>query len=302
MLLLEGHTAAVTALTFSPDGQFLASGTKNGEVLLWDEELERRELWIAPEEDALAINGIEFSPDGQTVIVAGGMGVVGRKGFADDVFELFPPKHRISVTAVRFLTPTLLAVGFGDRAKPEAGSFELWDVSAERRKEPYFTAPHGVRAVAAHPGHKRVAWAEWGGLLVSNRGPHLFVWEITRPEPVRFNLTHNCLGLAFHPDGEQLAAAVDYTVRVFDLPKRQERFILKGHTGRVSGVAYSPDGRTLASGSWDGTVRLWDVATGVEKAVFQWPIGRVFALAYSPDGLRLAAGGDTGAIMLWDVG
>lgn len=300
MLLLEGHTAAVYALAFSPDGEYLASGTKGGDVWLWDEGLERRELWIAPEEDARAINSIDFSPDGQTVIVAGGMGVVGRKGFADDAFELFPPKYRLGATVARFLTPALLAVGFGDRAKPEAGSFELWDLSAERRREPYFTAPHGVRAVAVHPGYKRVAWAEWGGRTGS--GPRLSVWEITRPEPVRFNLTHNCLGLAFHPDGEQLAAAADRTVRVFDTTKRQERFVLKGHTGLVTGVAYSPDGRTLASGSWDGTVRLWDVAAGAAKATFQWPIGRVFAVAYSPDGLRLAAGGDTGNIMLWDVG
>ena len=69
----------------------------------------------------------------------------------------------------------------------------------------------------------------------------------------------------------------------------------------VYALAFSPDGSTLASGSWDQTVRLWDVATGRERASFKWPIGRVTALAYAPDGLRLAAGGDLGAVVVWDV-
>jgi WD40 repeat protein len=294
MLLLEGHTAAVTALAFSPGGQSLASGTKNGEVWLWDEELERRDLW----DRKSPVNSLDFHASGESIVMANDSGIIGRRVIPNG--ELREDVQFCGVIAARFLSPTLVAVGYGDRAKPQGGAFELWDVAADEWKEPRFSSPHGVRAVAVHPGQKRVAWAEWGGWTGS--GPRLSVWEITRPEPVRFNLSHNCLGLAFHPDGEQLAAALDYTVRVFDTAKRQERLVLKGHTGRVSGVAYSPDGRTLASGSWDGTVRLWDVATGAEKATFQWPIGRVFALAYSPDGLRLAAGGDTGNIMLWDVG
>ncbi|HET6572890.1 MAG TPA: hypothetical protein VFG68_04755 [Fimbriiglobus sp.] len=203
-----------------------------------------------------------------------------------------------SVTAARYLRKSLLVVGFGERAKPNPGELELWDTAADKCRKPRFDSPHGVRAVAVHPYNQRVAWSEWGG---SQSGPRITVWDIVSPDQTRFHLSHNCPSLAFHPDGDRLAAAIGWGVRVFDLTRKQERLALKGHKGTVSGVAYSPDGRTLATGSWDGTVRLWDPETGVERACYQWPTGKVFALAYSPDGLRLTAAGEKGTIAMWDV-
>ena len=66
-------------------------------------------------------------------------------------------------------------------------------------------------------------------------------------------------------------------------------------------VAVSPDGETVATGSWDETVKLWDIRSGQERATFKWPIGRVYSLVFAPDGLRLAAGGDRGSVVVWDV-
>ncbi|MFH8348191.1 hypothetical protein [Streptomyces sp. NPDC018045] len=74
-----------------------------------------------------------------------------------------------------------------------------------------------------------------------------------------------------------------------------------GHTGVVNAVAFSPDGRTLATGSVDRTVKLWDTATDRMLATLIGHVGSVYALAFSPDGRVLATAGDDGTVRLWDV-
>jgi WD40 repeat protein len=81
---------------------------------------------------------------------------------------------------------------------------------------------------------------------------------------------------------------------------REPTATLTGHTGRVTSVAVSPDGQTLASGSSDQTVKLWDVATGKERATLRGHTKEVYALAFAPDGRTLASGGADGAVKLWD--
>src|SRR5262249_47884816 len=70
---------------------------------------------------------------------------------------------------------------------------------------------------------------------------------------------------------------------------------------RLRSVAFSPDGRTLASGSADNTIKLWDVTTRQELATLDGHTGLVYAVAFSPDGHTLASGGADYAIKLWDV-
>jgi WD40 repeat protein len=74
---------------------------------------------------------------------------------------------------------------------------------------------------------------------------------------------------------------------------------LTGHTDEIESVAFSPDGRLLASGSWDLTVKLWEVTGGNELITLTGHSGWVKSVAFSPDGATLASGTET--VRLWGV-
>jgi WD40 repeat protein len=76
---------------------------------------------------------------------------------------------------------------------------------------------------------------------------------------------------------------------------------LEGHTGSVFALAFSPDGKTLASGSKDTTVKLWDLTTGKNIATLQGHTDYVRSVAFSPDGKTLASASHDRTIKLWDL-
>src|SRR5690606_30277250 len=141
-----------------------------------------------------------FLPDGGVVIGhAHGWHVHHRDA---GTWEMYTPPTAAPTTALAVVDATTLAVGTGDRLKPTAGTFELWDLTREKRIEPFFREPNGVRAVAACPARKLVAWAT-GHKKVTVR-------DVRKPDQVHFPQTHSSPAVALSADGTLLAAAVDW--------------------------------------------------------------------------------------------
>ncbi|MBN1200366.1 MAG: PD40 domain-containing protein [Anaerolineae bacterium] len=114
--------------------------------------------------------------------------------------------------------------------------------------------------------------------------------------------------IAFSPDGRMLAYGTQgdndsigkANVGIWDLEKNEELHILTGHTWSIASLAFSSDGRTLASSGTDGTIYLWDVQTGKDIEILE-DTQPAIALALNHDGSVLVSGGQDHTVKLWDI-
>ncbi|MDI1433284.1 WD40 repeat domain-containing protein [Polyangium sorediatum] len=141
------------------------------------------------------------------------------------------------------------------------------------------------------------------GKLLGAAGNRMRVWNAQTGATVREEkLKDSPWDFALSPDGSWAAVGVEGAILLFSLtttnaPARP----LLGHTGPVEALAFSPDGKRLASGSRDKSVRIWDVAAGTEKFRLPGHSNTVTAVAFSPDGNLLASGSADKSARIWDA-
>ena len=90
-------------------------------------------------------------------------------------------------------------------------------------------------------------------------------------------------------------------IKIWDVQSHQLLHTMQGHKDCIYSVAWSPDGKLIASGSYDRLVKLWDAATGKEWKNLQDHIDAVFAVAFSPDGKHLASASQDRTVKIWEV-
>ena len=94
---------------------------------------------------------------------------------------------------------------------------------------------------------------------------------------------------------------LDPTIRLWDVVTGEQKLTLTAYESGAGSIAFSPDGRTLASGGWARTIDLWDVATGKRRHTITGPPSRINSIAFSPDGGTLASGSEDGTVLLWEL-
>ena len=328
--ILHGHTDAIDSIAFSPIGTMLASASADKTIRLWNVTSQDHYPLGRP----LRADGPQFSvafdPNRQ-ILASGSFNEIILWNIVRHTKQETIGYHSGAVTSVAFSPRgNILAAGGAD------GTVLLWNLVTHRRRLLVVPSGKPVRSVAFNPTGDALAATSDSAVALFNVatgaplgrplsgttgvvyslafGPHgetiaaggssgtIDVWDLARPSqpPLALQGLQIVYGIAFSPDGRSLAAGGRRATAVWDLAgHRRLAELLTGHQGGVASVAFSRDGRILASAGADRTISLWENRVG---APFGSPLVRrksgATLVAISPDGRAIASAGPDGQIYI----
>jgi len=277
---LRGHHTKISALTFSPDGAWLLSGDKAGEVKRWTVEATAAEnaipenAAVSPSSDGAALcwnvsaQQVRFLPRGGEARTfdadpRGKERHVFHSGVMFQASGAAGEKNPLSIYSVDAPPAEWIVPGKLTACSPDGN----WVT--------YTDATTGATMLADHR-NQRPSVALAGGWLVS--------------------------ASAFSGDSRRCVVGDQHgRGRVFDTATGAEVCTVIAHRGIVRGKALSADGSVLATAGYDGVAKLWDVSSGKLRREFRGSTDTLWSVALSPDGRRLAAGTGESTIILWDT-
>src|SRR5262249_46912262 len=297
MFVLTGSFPDVFHLVFSPDSKKLLSRPLEfGVFWLWD-LLKRESCEVLAEPAGRPSGPPVLAPDGK-ILATAKRGTVTLRNLQTDEVRRFP------------LCRPFLSEGHGLLFNADGTSlFAAW------AKQSVVGTTLGVVRIDLVSGSSFPLWQgsieRWPNLLTLAKTTELTLavtgWEhvrlLTLPSgewtEISLGRHNQCKRLIFAPDGQFLVILGERILRLWGGAEKQSPTPWK-EPRTITNVAFTPDGRTLATSHTDGTVRFWDVLAWRELAAFDWRIGPLYSVAIAPDGMKAAAGG-RGKIVVWDL-
>ena len=287
---LTEHTDVVYSISFSPDGQTLASGSSDRTTHLWDAASGVHEKTLS---EHTWVWSVSFSPDSRTVASAN----------RDQTIRFWDTQSGENKKTLIGHTDWVRSVSFSPDGRILAsGGFDttirLWEATTGTHKNTLIGHMKAIECVSFSPDGKILASGGWD-LTVR-------LWDVSTGKLLKTLIGHTgeVTSVSFASNGLVLASGGgfgDNTVRLWNMTTGKHKITLKGHTGSVHSVVFSPDSLTLASGSGDLTIRLWNAETGKHQKILTGHSSDVQTVAFSPDGKILASGSMDNTVRLWKL-
>jgi WD40 repeat protein/Flp pilus assembly protein TadD len=293
---LAGHSYMVKGLTFHPFKPLLASGSEDKTLILWDLQTGRpQRRWQSGRENP--IHKVAFAPNGE--MVALGLGTyftASGTDFSIDLWEMTTGQvrrrlvgPRSPVTALVFDSSSkLLASGTSD------GMVFIWNTQ---------TGKPAMQWNSHSPVVEVVFLSNGAHLMTGETGGRIAIHDLASGREIQQSALPGGLTHLAVPRDEHVVAVggEDGALRLLTLPYLQMKAMLENaHNGQVATVAFSPDGRLLATAGTDRRIALWHAHT-YERLCILPQTSPVEHIAFDPDGLRLAICGREELITLWNL-
>jgi WD40 repeat protein len=337
--ILKGHSEKVTIASFSPDGGRIITVSHDQIPRLWDAAsgaeiavLNGQTVASHFGEALMAVAGVitaSFSPDGRRIVTTSysrvarvwdaesGAEIAVLNGHMDMVRNAsFSPDGRWIVTASHDQTGRLwdaesgkeIAVLNGHGGLVVSASFGpdggmIVTASSDHTARLWDAESGAEIAVFGHTGPvESASFSPDGRRIVTASDDHTVrLWNTESGEEIAGHSIRVQSAL-FSPNGRRVVSILsdDGSARVWDAASGKELAVLNGPTG-MSSASFSPDGRRIATPSWDHTVRLWDAESGAEVAALNGHTDTVRSASFSRDGSRMVTASDDHTVRLWDA-
>ena len=278
------HDSAVFAVAFSSDGRCLATGSADGNLRLHD--VDGSGVRVVLRGHQQGITHLAFSRDGKRIAT----------GSRDGSIRLWTSDGSGASKVLHGHTSDIIAVAFTAEHRVISASADdtvlFWDADGRNKHE--ILKVRDLHSMALSPDDRRLV-VGFGEVEVSicDTAPH------ANPKLI-FAQLGPVTGLAFSPDGHRVASCSSNDIAIWDPDANGTAVHLLGHRDALR-VAYSPNGRHIASGSKDSTVRVWRSDGSGNPTILRGHEQRVTSVAFSTDGRHLASGSVDGAVCLWEL-